>query len=225
MSYVALGEQHVVAATPGSALSPHSPATSSVIQEGRHNPFHFRGKTKRVRTSTVPVVGLIAMSEKKKRPSMKVLTKKTHSSDDLQRMKLQAEDVIEEDSVDGRKVEIRDEVETVCFSLTYLRKDGQGGCSFGDCWLSIVFFLGLVLSASPCLWVGLSSGYAICVVLQIPPSDRRVTEPVSSLPTGAQCVFTCTRAEVLKGMFVSCRVCVPFEVSSHPHCNVHCSIE
>ena len=40
------------------------------------------------------------------------------------------------------------------------------------------------LALSSCLWIGLSMGCVVCMGLQIPSADKRLTDPVSRLSDG-----------------------------------------
>ncbi|XP_062511177.1 syntaxin-binding protein 5-like isoform X2 [Corticium candelabrum] len=171
----ALGSHHLIAATPVSeaSSSPLSAASSPSV-EGRKS-FDFFSKSRRVRAPTAPIAAAaaaatIASTEKVRQKK----TKKTLSASDLQNMRLNLSphDMTDETGVDGGKPNARDEVETISFSTAVLQKDVSS-------------------PPSHCLWIGLSSGNIICIVLQIPSSDKRLTNSVSCLQTGVVFQMKC----------------------------------
>ncbi|XP_076824727.1 syntaxin-binding protein 5-like isoform X2 [Clavelina lepadiformis] len=70
----------------------------------------------------------------------------------------------------------REMVTFLTFANTYTRKSDNNSC--------------------PCLWVGSSSGYLFSIVLNLPPSDHRISQPVMVSPSGS--LFQ------VKGSVVSC---------------------
>ncbi|CAK8687922.1 unnamed protein product [Clavelina lepadiformis] len=70
----------------------------------------------------------------------------------------------------------REMVTFLTFANTYTRKSDNNSC--------------------PCLWVGTSSGYLFSIVLNLPPSDHRISQPVMVSPSGS--LFQ------VKGSVVSC---------------------
>jgi syntaxin-binding protein 5 len=156
-----LFHHHLQVSTPhSSSLSPTSPGSAPVSNEStRRNPFDIR-RIRKTRSPTVPVTELLAQTEKRKKSGSMQLSKKAQSSGNLQETKSQLPEIHDQDATDGGKPEIQNEVETVYFNV---HKD----------------------AVSACLWIGMSMGYVVCMGLQIPPRDKRLTDPVSSLPDGS----------------------------------------